>query len=125
MSADLFYYKRVTEDTEDEVKTMISDNGMLFSFIDMCRALKIKNFGDATQYIEEEEFVEVPLKTDTGRSVEMMVTESAIYKLVLKSQTQYTHKFINWLCKDILPTLRQEVAKFEGKEEIINFVDRK
>lgn len=123
VSADLFYYKKLSPNESKKIRTMITKDGMLFSFIDICCALEIKNLGEVTQYIDDNELRAIPIKCDNGEFSEVFIPEPVIYKLILRANTKYTQTFIEWLSKELLPSLRKDVAKFENVEEIINFCE--
>ena len=71
---------------------------------DVCRALGLSNPRMVAARLDEDERrkFNLPRQGDT-----YMVNESGLYKVILKSDKKEAKPFIDWVTKEVLPTIRR------------------
>lgn len=80
------------------------NNEPFFVFADICKVLDIKNPSDAIKQVDEDERA----RLDLGRQGEAWaVTESGLYRIVMRSDKQQAKPFQKWVSSDVLPSIRK------------------
>lgn len=71
---------------------------------DVCRVLDIKNPTDIRKRLDEDERARFNL----GRQGEAnIISESGLYKVILRSDKSEAKKFTRWVTHEVLPTIRR------------------
>lgn len=83
-----------------------------FVVVDICRILKIKNAADAVKSLDKDEKGIAFIETLGGPQELLIVSESGLYTLMLRSHAAVTpgsaaHKFRRWVTSDLIPTIRK------------------
>lgn len=87
---------------------------------DVCDILSITHVGNAYKRLDETEISKVR-RTDIGMrqgKPAVVVTESGLYKLVLRSDKPQAKEFQDHVAKVILPAIRKDGAYIEGEEKV-------
>lgn len=98
------------------VRVVMRDSQPWFSAADVCLALGVKNYRDSTAHLDEDERGVV--STDTPASNQygpiagqfenmLVVNESGLYALVLRSRKPEARKFAKWVTSEVLPAIRK------------------
>jgi len=113
---------------EKEIRVLGSYNEPLFVAKDICTILGLSNVTEAVKSIPQkwkkiENLTSVSLKSDIlyqeqGRNM-IILSEPAVYKLIMRSNKPVAQKFQEVVCEDILPTLRKK-----GEYKIQSIIDR-
>lgn len=86
----------------------------------MCRVLNIVNTGNAYSRLGDGELTYVR-QTDVGlpggRNVALL-SESGLYKLVLRSDKADAKPFQDWVTRDVLPAIRKDGGYILGEEKV-------
>lgn len=100
-----------------EIRTTEFKGNPMFSLIDVCRALEIKNPSQAktrlnrTGVITNEVGVITGKKADGTEVVQRVpmtfVNESNLYKLIFQSRKPEAEKFSEWVTEEVLPAIRR------------------
>jgi prophage antirepressor-like protein len=80
------------------------NNEPYFVFADVCKVLDIKNPSDAIKQVDDDERA----RLDLGRQGEAWaVTESGLYRIVMRSDKQQAKPFQKWVSSEVLPSIRK------------------
>ena len=94
---------RIHTKTEEGVETA------WFVGIDICKVLGIKNHRDALSRLEEDEIDVVGITDAVGRSQDtLVVNESGVYALVLRSRKPQAKRFRKWITSEVIPSIRRK-----------------
>lgn len=125
-----------TNEEFGEIRTAIINGKIYFAGIDVARALGYSNTRDAILrhckgVVKHDTVVRKANQNGTKieQTVEMAyITEGDIYRLIMKSQLPSAEKFEEWVCDEILPTLRETgtytVPRKQDSYMIENPIDR-
>lgn len=92
----------------NNVKIFGSYNEPRFLVRDICDILDIKNTTDALSSIPNKwKFIDL-VKTKGGPQNMCTINEPGLYKLIMRSNKPIAQKFQDWICEDLLPTLRKK-----------------
>ena len=87
------------------VRVITRDNQPWFVATDVCEALGYRNTSKAiNDHIDEDERYNEPL--ERGGSI-LLISESGLYALVLRSRKPEARKFAKWVTSEVLPSIRQ------------------
>lgn len=80
-----------------------------FAAADVCEALGFVRGGRSLTYLSVDETKVVPKGVigshDKGNPNAKLISESGIYKLILRSNKQHARDFQNWVTRDVLPAI--------------------
>lgn len=79
-----------------------------FALADVCAVLGISNVSDAGARLDDDEKDDIALTDAIGRSqATIVINESGLYKLVLRSRKESAKRFTKWLTSIVLPSIRR------------------
>jgi len=104
-----------TEDGEDfNVRIVMIDNKPWFCNVDVCKALCISNTRQAIQSLNENKKRKIEIligvsETDTPPQKQFFnfISESGLYKLIMKSTKKEAEVFQDWICEEVIPSIRK------------------
>lgn len=91
-----------------DIRTSLINNEPWFAASDVCRALEIKNTGQALSRLDEDEKFTTVISNDsaaTGKSKLSFISESGLYALTLSSRKPEAKAFKRWITHDVIPTI--------------------
>ena len=92
---------------DNEVRTVERNGEVWWVLADVCRVLDIKNPTDVRKRLDEDERARFNL----GRQGEAnIISESGLYKVILRSDKPEAKKFKRWVTHEVLPSIRQTGA---------------
>ena len=113
---------------DKEIRVSGSYNEPYFVAKDICDILELSNVTEALKNIPQkwkkiEKLTSVSLKSDIvtheqGRNM-IMLSEPAVYSLIMRSNKPIAKKFQEVVCEEILPTLRKK-----GEYKIQSIIDK-
>ena len=113
---------------DKEIRVLGSYNEPLFVAKDICSILGLSNVTEALKNIPQkwkkiENLTSVSLKSDIlyqeqGRNM-IILSEPAVYQLIMRSNKPIAQKFKEVVCEDILPSLRKK-----GEYKIQSIIDK-
>jgi anti-repressor protein len=76
---------------------------------DVCKILNITKYRDAIEKITKEDKKLAPLKVDTSSQIReiIIINESGLYTLILRSNKPEAKEFKRWVTHDVLPSIRK------------------
>ena len=91
------------------IRTQVDQDGQpWWSIKDVCEALHIKNVGNASSRLDDDERSVIRFADVTNRSQEMVfVNESGLYSLILRSNKDEAKRFKKWITSEVIPTIRK------------------
>jgi prophage antirepressor-like protein len=106
--------------TNDIIRTYTDEHGNpWFMGMDVCNALNItacnayKKLDDSQKTLMHR----MHLGMKPGKPF-VLVSESGLYKLVMRSDKPEAKRFQDWVTKDVLPAIRKDGAYFLGEEKV-------
>lgn len=92
-----------------KVKTIIKEDGTpLFCGVDVAKILGYKNPGNAVNnHCKSGDYLFCPHASGVGGTKVRYISESDVYKLIMRSNLPSAEKFQDWVCEEVLPTLRK------------------
>ena len=108
-----------------EIRVLGSYNEPLFVAKDICTILGLSNVTEALKNIPQKwkKMTSISLKSDILKQEQsrnmMILSEAAVYQLVMRSTKPIAKKFQEVVCEDILPTLRKK-----GEYKIKSIIDK-
>ena len=94
-----------------------------FLVSDVCQALGISNPSQAVQKLDEDEKALTSMNTPGGRQQLLIVDESGLNTLGLRSRKPEAAAFRKWITKTVLPALRKDGVYIVGQEKPITDAD--
>jgi prophage antirepressor-like protein len=88
------------------VRAVIIDSAPWFFAVDVCEALELTNTAMALQAVDDEDKNEHKDYLGSGRKP-LLVNESGLYSLIIKSRKPQAKRFKRWLTADVLPEIRR------------------
>lgn len=84
-----------------------ASNEPMFCLSDVASALDIKNTGDLKARLNPKGIVLTDTPTNGGVQQLNFINEGNLYKCIFKSRRPDAEKFQDWVCEDVLPTIRR------------------
>lgn len=89
------------------VRTVLDEDGIKFVAVDVCNALGLANNREAVAGLDDDEKGVGIADTPGGKQTMVVITESGLYSLVLRSRRPEAKTFRKWITSEVLPTLRR------------------
>lgn len=105
------------------IRVITSDEGViLFCLSDVCVTLKLTNPTVMANQIKDEfgcpKLNLAHLKDTLGRDQEFtMITEAQLYFVMMRSRAKVAREFRQWICNEVLPSIRAQGAYVAKSEE--------
>jgi prophage antirepressor-like protein len=97
-------------DGDITVRLIEEDGREKWVTVDVCRALGLRSAADAVRGLDDDERGMATIHTLGGPQQMIVVYESGLYALILKSQKPEAQRFRKWLTSEVLPALRRHGA---------------
>ena len=105
-----------------QVRTVVVDGEPMFVAKDVCEILEIDDTRRASERLEDDERILIPVTDSLGREQETWaVTESGLYSLVLGSRKAEAKSFKRWITHEVIPSIRKHGAYMTAEkiEEVL------
>jgi len=102
-----------------EIRVIGSYNEPLFVAKDICDILELSNITNALRNIPEKWMTLQNVKSSYNSQNMIMLSEPAVYKLIMRSNKPIAQKFQEVVCEEILPSLRNK-----GEYKIQSILDK-
>lgn len=110
--------------TDQAVRVVTIDGKPWFVAADVCRVLgyNVKadgtvNTNNALRPLRDDE-VSSRLIIETGGRPNKVISESGLYKLIMRSDKPEARDFQRWVTRDVLPAIRKDGGYFIGEEKV-------
>jgi hypothetical protein len=120
-------YRFSNEDHFDNVRTVEIDGEIWFVGNDVASALGYKRPGDAVrQHCKEKGTVKhrIPATGTGGPQDMILISESNVYRLIVKSNLPSSERFENWIFEEVIPSIRKKGSYGINRHETPNFILR-
>ena len=92
---------------DSTIRTFVINNEPWFVNVDVCKVLEIKNPSQAISKLKESQRSLI-LNEGSANNHEMaIISETGLYKLVLKSRKKEAEAFQDWVCEEVVPSIRK------------------
>lgn len=99
---------KIFENPEFGKVRVVDQNGdPWFTAKDVCDCLEIGRQQDSTRYLDDDEKGECLVNTPSGEQKMVIISESGLYSLILRSRKPEAKAFKRWVTHDILPSIRK------------------
>lgn len=92
-----------------DIRTAISPTGEpLFCLADLCKAINVNNNRNVAKRLDEDDVRRMDITDVLGRNQQaLFVTESGMYEVLLRSDSEKAKPFRKWVCGEVLPAIRK------------------
>lgn len=107
--------------SELDVRTAVdAEDNVWFCAKDVCETLGIEWTGHTLDNMPEEWFMVVKLTTIKGEREANFINEPGLYQLIFRSNKPKAVEFSNWVCAEVLPTIRKNgfFGVISGKDRL-------
>lgn len=94
-------------ESSGEARVAGTSENPLFCLTDICRILDIKNVGDCKSRLGQKGIVLTDTPTKGGIQSLVYINEKNLYKVIMRSDKPQAEPFQDWVCGDVLPTIRK------------------
>lgn len=107
-----------------QIRTSVTESGEpLFCLADVCKALDLSNPRDVKRRLQQKGVCTTDTPTNGGIQQLNFITEPNLYKCIFQSRKKEAEQFQDWVCGEILPSIRKSggymVAKVDETPEQI------
>lgn len=86
---------------------MSESNEPLFCLADVAKALDIKNVSDLKSRLNQKGIAITDTPTKGGIQPMIYINEGNVYKCIFQSRKSDAEKFQDWVCDEVLPSIRK------------------
>lgn len=97
------------------VRTDVKDEQVWFCLKDVCDILDIKDRRQVRVRLNQRGMYQIPTPTSGGLQKTYYINESNLYRVILKSDKKEAIEFENWVCEEVLPSLRKNGSYSMGE----------
>lgn len=91
-----------------KIRTAGTSEEPLFCLADICRILGINNATDAKKRLKEDGVDSIEVIDSMGRTQRAhFINEQNLYRLIMRSDKPIAEPFQDWVCGDVLPSIRK------------------
>lgn len=90
-----------------EVRVAGTSEKPLFCLADVCRILEIKNVSDCKSRLDQGGIVLTDTPTNGGIQQLVFINEKNLYKVIMRSDKPQAEPFQDWVCGEVLPSIRK------------------
>jgi len=104
-----------------DVRTAVGeDDQVWFCAKDVCEILEIEWTSHTLDNMPEEWFMVVSFTTKKGERDTYFINEPGLYRLIFRSNKPKAIEFSNWVCSEVLPTIRKNgfFGTINGKDRL-------
>jgi prophage antirepressor-like protein len=92
------------------IRVIIDNNEPFFMASDLCQVLEYKNGRDTINRLFSKGVAKYYTPTNGGNQLLSYLTESQMYKLIMRSNAKNAEAFQDWICNEVLPSIRKTGA---------------
>ncbi|MGX0975209.1 prophage antirepressor-like protein [Roseovarius sp. MBR-51] len=89
-----------------------------FAAKDICNAVLLPNVSMALMNINPIDVQDYRLRETKGGRPNKMVSESGLYKIIMRSDKAEAKAFQDWVTRDVLPAIRKDGGYIMGEEKV-------
>lgn len=92
---------------DNEVRTVEQGGEVWWVLADVCRVLGLSEPHRVAHRLDEDEKGRTQITTLGGNQKMTIISESGLYKVILRSDKPEAKKFTRWVTREVLPTIRR------------------
>lgn len=100
-----------------ELRTVDIGGKAWFAAPDVCRILGLHNTTEATRALSADEVIVRQIEESRGRPPKC-VSESGLYKIIMRSDKPQAKEFQEWVTRHVLPAIRKDGGYIMGEEKV-------
>lgn len=100
-----------------EIRIAGTSENPMFCLSDVCRVLEIKNARDWKSKLNQEGVVSIYTPTHGGNQQLSYINEMNLYKVIMRSDKPQAEPFQDWVCGEVLPSIRKSGGYMVAKED--------
>lgn len=100
------------------VRVVEIDGQPWFVASDVCAVLGIVNVSDACSKLGQDENRSQRLSGGRYGRPSLLISESGLYKLIMRSDKPEARKFQDWVTREVLPAIRKDGMYVAGEEKL-------
>lgn len=93
-----------------DIRTSGTASDPMFCLADLCRVLEIRNVTDARCRLDQKGLGLTEVLTSGGKQQMYFVNEKNLYRLIMRSDKPQAEPFQDWVCGEVLPSIRKHGA---------------
>ena len=106
------------------IRVVERDNEPWFVATDVCRCLDLEQVTRAVSRLRDTQRGVTSIKGKAGLREMNIVSESGLYALIFTSRKKEAIAFQDWVCEEVLPSIRKHGAYVQDQSAIINTLEK-
>lgn len=106
-------------DAFGEVRVITKESELWFVAKDICDILGTKT-KDIPSILKNKGIDSIDIPTNGGIQKMRVISEQSLYKIIFKSRKPFAEEFQDWICEEVIPSIRKDGAYIQGEEEFKN-----
>lgn len=109
----------------NSVRVVEIDGNPWFVAADVCRAIGhyvrpngVVEVSTALRVLDKDQVHTYQIRTERGLRNVLIISESGLYKLIMRSDKPEARKFQDWVTREVLPAIRKEGGYILGEEKV-------
>lgn len=103
---------------ESQVRTVQKDGEPWFVLKDVCSVLGISKYRDTAERLDPDERGSVKVDTLGGAQEMIVINESGLYTVILRSDKPEAKPFRKWVTSEVLPSIRKTGGYIQGQDQL-------
>ena len=92
----------------ENIRVVGTPENPFFVVKDICNILELSNVTNTMRNIPDKWKSSEIIKSTSGEQLSITVNESGLYKLIMRSNKPIAQKFQEWVCGEVLPSIRKK-----------------
>ena len=92
----------------ENIRVVGTSENPFFVVKDICNILELSNVTNTMRNIPDKWKSSEIIKSTSGEQLSITVNESGLYKLIMRSNKPIAQKFQEWVCGEVLPSIRKK-----------------
>lgn len=99
------------------IRAITKEDEIWFVAKDICDVLGTKT-KDLRDILKNKGIGTIDILTNGGIQEMLCVTEASLYRQIFKSRKPFAEEFQDWICEEVIPTIRKDGMYVSGEEEV-------
>lgn len=109
--------KQFLSKTFGEVRVVLKGEDLWFVAKDICDILGTKT-KDIPTVLKNKGIDSIDILTNGGKQNMTIINEQSLYKLIFKSRKPFAEEFQDWICGEVIPSIRKNDGYIDKQEEL-------
>lgn len=103
---------------QHQVRIVNIDGSPWFVASDVCKYLELGLPANYLRKFNDDKKCTYPIYTAGGIQNLLVISESGLYRLMFRSRRPEAKRFADWVCKEVLPSIRRNGGYIIGQEQL-------